>query len=469
MKQITNPHGLRYSASAEDSVEQMDQIVRSYTGFRTDIGKRMKALLGADADMPMAICMKGYIAKLIGSANHSLRANAISRQLNDLLSSKQYGAEFGNSRERLHANALAAWCEGDLDGATGFWETILRDEPLDGLALRLAHLTHFYSGNAQRIRDSLARVLPQWPKNNPEYGFVLGMYAFGLEESGEFIKAEKVGRQAVELNPEDSWSVHAVAHVMEMTERHAEGVSWIEGLESGWSKVNNFRFHLYWHQCLYHLELGDTDQVLHLYDTQVSSDLEAEFNLDVCNAASLLWRLEMHGIDVGARWQRVAEVARGHVEDQDLIFVSLHYLMASIGAGDRTAVTTMMENLKKWSVKNNNQGEITQSVGIRLASALQHARKGEYRMVVDLLNESRYSMNKIGGSQAQRDIFTMLMLDAARKGGFNTEFRQLFAERVAYKPNSSWSWQGYAEALDAAGENALAEQALESANGIRCR
>src|SRR5690606_16865216 len=116
----------------------------------------------------------------------------------------------------------------------------------DGLALRLAHFTHFYSGDPRRMRDSVARILPLWSSDHRDYGFLLGMYAFGLEENGEYAKAEDFGRRAVERNPADAWSVHAVAHVLEMTGRSAEGIEWVNGLEKSWSTVNNFRFHLYW-------------------------------------------------------------------------------------------------------------------------------------------------------------------------------------------------------------------------------
>lgn len=93
--------------------------------------------------------------------------------------------------------------------------------------------------------------------------------------------------------------MHSIAHVLEMTERHEEGIEWVAGLESDWSTVNNFQFHLYWHKCLYHLERGEFEAVLRIYDDQISSDIESDFYLDICNCSSLLWRLEMFGIDVG--------------------------------------------------------------------------------------------------------------------------------------------------------------------------
>src|SRR3546814_20502388 len=81
---------------------------------------------------------------------------------------------------------------------------------------------------------------------------------------------------AVERNPADAWSVHAVAHVMEMQGRHAEGIAWVRRGEADWSTTNNFRFHLYWHRGLYHLERHEFDEVLKLYDDHVASDIDTD-------------------------------------------------------------------------------------------------------------------------------------------------------------------------------------------------
>lgn len=49
------------------------------------------------------------------------------------------------------------------------------------------------------------------------------MYAFGLEECGEYEKAEKEARYGLERQQQDCWSTHAIAHCMEMNGRYDEG------------------------------------------------------------------------------------------------------------------------------------------------------------------------------------------------------------------------------------------------------
>ncbi|KNG93165.1 hypothetical protein ATO11_14360 [Pseudaestuariivita atlantica] len=454
-------HGLAFTASSADSAQRFHDFTTCYMGFRPDTGLVLKEIATADPDMPMARIGKGYLAKLMGSASHSARADKVSAGMGAHL--EQVGA---NDRERRHAAALAAWCAGDLDRTTRIWEDILLDHPMDGLALRLAHFTHFYSGDGRRMRDSLARVLPLWSEDHPNYGYLQGMYAFGLEEAGEYDKAERYGRAAVARNRQDAWSVHAVAHVLEMTERHEDGIAWVAELEDGWSTTNNFRFHLYWHKCLYHLERGEFDEVLRIYDAQVASDITSDFYLDICNCSSLLWRLEMFGVDVGDRWTALAEVARTHLADRDLIFVSLHYLMALIANGDMVAAEQMMDSLRTWSTLDDTQARICADVGLAIADGLKLARGGRHAEAVTVMEPVRYALARIGGSKAQRDVFMMILLDAAKASNDALVARALFAERLGDKVHSSWTWKNYGAVLEANGQTDEAMRAEEEARRI---
>ena len=458
MQQYDDQFGQPFTASNAKSVIQFSKLVRAYLGFRPETGGELKKLLLDDPHMPMALCAKGYFAKLIGSASHSARATGIAEKLQSQV--KQSGM---NKREIKHVSALAAWCNGELDEATKIWEEILLDYPLDEFALKLSHFTHFYSGDGRRMRDSIAGVLPQWPRDHPHLPYVWGMYGFGLEESGDYVQAEHYGRMAVDANPEDAWSVHAVTHVMEMTGRYQQGIEWIASLEPSWSKVNNFRFHLYWHQCLFYLERGEKAEVLRLFDDQIVSDIEAEFYLDICNATSLLWRLELHGVDVGDRWQRVAAVSKTHTNDMDLIFVSLHHLMALVANDDHVATEEMMSNLINWSHRPDTQGKIATRVGLAIAEALKSARLRDFNSVVNQLEAVRYDMDIIGGSKAQRDVFNMILLDALKKSKATQQSCSHHAARVQEKPNSSWSWQGYRDALSKLGKEDDANMANEKA------
>ena len=453
-------YGLTYTTARLEAVEAFDGMVTSYLGFGRDIGDWLKQVFAADPDMPLAHVAKGYLFKLFGSGAMAERAKKA------LTEAKAKAETHGvTEREALHLAALEAWCAEDIDRTTACWEQAVLEYPKDALALRLAHFNHFYAGEGRMMRDSTARVLPDWSKDDPDYGFLLGMHAFGLEEAGDYAAAEPFGREAVERNPADAWAVHAVAHVMEMQGRHREGVDWVAGLERDWSVTNNFRFHLYWHQALFHLERGETDAVLALYDRQIASDLDADMYLDVCNGASLLWRLEMYGVDVGDRWKDLARVSLRHAEDHELIFVSLHYLMALIKGGEPQAAATLASHLECYANAATTQGRVAARVGTATAEALAALASGDAATVVEALYPVRYDLTCIGGSHAQRDLFHEMLITAAVEAD-PTLARALLAERTAVKPNSAWSWQKYATALKATGRDQAADLAKARAAAL---
>lgn len=457
--------GLEVTAASDDAAAAFGATVDGYVRFTRDVGDRLKETLTSDPEMPLAHVTKGYFMKLFGTGAMALRADKAFGTATDL-----FARIDTTEREKGHLAALGAWCAGDIDGAAAAWERILLDHPRDMLALRLAHFAHFYAGEGGKMRDSVARVLHAWDKSHPLYGNLLGMYGFGLEEAGDYRKGERYAREAVEIDPKDAWSVHAVAHVMEMEGRHREGIDWIQGLEAHWNTVHNFRFHVWWHRALFHLERYELDQVIALYDAQVASDLEADQYLDVVNAAALLWRLELYGMEVGPeRWAQLADLAEKHMDDHELIFVSLHYLMALFGAGRLAEAGEMIEKLRGYAdgaaTRGQTQARITGRVGLALADAMTAIRSGDPARAVSLIWPVRDDIRLIGGSHAQRDVFEEMLVDASLKGGAPAKARALLSERTQKKPNSSWSWARYGEALEAAGADGAA--AIRKASELR--
>ena len=165
---------------------------------------------------------------------------------------------------------------------------------------------YFFLGRSAAIRDCAERVLPAWGRDNPLAGFVLGLYAFGLEETGDLKRAEDFGREALARNPRDAWATHALAHVMETANRHEEGVAFLESTRSNWAHAHFMAHHNGWHLALFLIEQGRFDEVLADYDRFTAPKLADDATLDRIDAASLLWRLELAGVDVGDRWAPVA-------------------------------------------------------------------------------------------------------------------------------------------------------------------
>jgi len=232
---------------------------------------------------------------------------------------------------------------------------------------------------------------------------------------------------------------------MEMQDRPAEGIAWLDGLEPNWGACHNFTYHVHWHRCLFRLEQGDHAGALRDYDEKVRADRSDEF-LDVTNAIALLWRLEQRGIDVGERWDELCELCRDLCEDHRMVFGDAHFVMGLAARGDAAAVEAALASLEAFSRTTGDEPVVARAVGLPLARAAVAHRRGNYRDAVEALLPHRGALCRIGGSRAQRDLFEQLLIDAALKAGEGKLAKALLSERRLLRPDNPWNQYMTAEA-----------------------
>src|SRR5262249_44678315 len=155
--------------------------------------------------------------------------------------------------------------------------------------------------------------------------------------------------------------LHAVSHVFEMGGRIAEGRDWLAQSRPVWSSCNNFSFHMAWHLALLHLEAGDCDAVLAVYDEAIRPSQTDDFR-GMANAVSILWRFEQQGVDVGDRWHGLHEIAYRRRTDTTYVFASLHYLLALIAAGDLAAAGDLVEALRRRREDGCDQARVASKI-----------------------------------------------------------------------------------------------------------
>ena len=139
-----------------------------------------------------------------------------------------------NDRESAHATAIDAWLDGKWHRAARHLDDLLIEWPTDVLALMIGHQLDFFLGDARNLRDRVGRSIGAFDPQHPHYGFVRGMQAFGLEESGHYGLAEQAALDAVDRNPDDVWGVHAGAHVYEMQGLVDDGIAFMTERVDDW-------------------------------------------------------------------------------------------------------------------------------------------------------------------------------------------------------------------------------------------
>jgi tetratricopeptide (TPR) repeat protein len=312
------------SGATADAVTLYDQAVRAYnTGYGDALGLFDKTIEAAP-EFAMAHMAKAWMFVLTNDPGLTAKADACFRTASALTL---------NDRERGHLAALEQAVAGAKGAAVNLLDRHLMHYPFDLAAHQAALFMDGYMGRFRWVRDRSARALPRWSRDMPGYGTMLAFHGFGLEEAGDYARAEDTSRQAAELDPHDFFPHHTVAHVMEMTGRPEDGLGWMTAREPYWASPDNItRIHVWWHKALFHLELGQYDAALALYDGPILGSLRP-LSLNLCNPAALLWRLDLLGCDVGDRWRDLLTLWEGHANGRCLVFADVHAAMAELRSG----------------------------------------------------------------------------------------------------------------------------------------
>jgi tetratricopeptide (TPR) repeat protein len=384
---VVDDRGVAVATSNAAAVAALEGAVLALVCHRADLAARIDQALALDPTLALAHVLRGFALSLQARPVYD---PAVERAL------AAVGRPGG--REGVLAAALVALHRDDRRAAAAMLRRHLAAVPHDLLALKLHQAITFQDGDGRQMVEVSAAVLPYWTEDQPGFGHVLGLHAFALEEAGALDLAERVGRRAVERVPYDPWAVHAVAHVYEMRGEPAFGLAWLGTERQCRIGCGPFQRHLDWHEALFLIALGRREAALEVYDRAVWASATPEYR-EVANAVSLLWRLESAGVDIGDRWQGVADAAQTLAGECRLGFAHLHALIGLWRAGAPLPTAPAPKH-----------------AGV-IAAAIANLSAGDAQIAARQLVAAHEQWQPLGGSHAQRDLFQRLAIDTATAVG----------------------------------------------------
>ena len=240
---------------------------------------------------------------------------------------------------------------------------------------------------------------------------------------------------AVEMDPSNVWAAHAVAHVMEMQNRSNEGVEWLSSLSKNWNEKNQIVHHAWWHRCLFHLERGESQEVMELLSLEVRNPDSLRVKqfpdayVDLQNTASLLMRMELAGIEVGENWSEFVPMAESRMEDYTSPFTSIHALIIFAKSGLHDKAKSLIQNMLAFTdLDHGPLGSTYRQVVIPLAEAFMAYVEECPKQVLEKLLPVRFILYRMGGSHAQRDLFWQLICRSALQLEERSLLKQLHSE-----------------------------------------
>ncbi len=392
------------SGATPAAIAAYERAAFAFQNWRRGADDHVATALREAPDFVMAHALQAYMLVCSRDPDQVRLARPVVERLSNLPAS---------DRERLHFSALAAVVGDDYESAKGHLGRILDLDPRDSLALHVAHSFDHLTGDIECLGERVAAVLPAWSSERAGYSAVLAMHAFGLEETGEFQRAERTALAALALDGANARAHHVMAHIFEMTDRPEAGVRWLSEHRDQWQTDTVVATHCWWHLALFHLSLGDCDRALALYDRRVRAARSAEI-ADLIDASALLWRIQLLGGKPGHRWSELADAWAAHIDDGFCSFNDVHAMLAFVGGGQWTHARRLENALAGMQWSSTRHGQTTREIGLPACRALLAFGEGDNELAIELLEQLPSRAYRLGGSHAQRDILYLTLQAASR-------------------------------------------------------
>lgn len=436
-------YGLPITCKNDASLQGINDFVHGFISFQT---KAAKVIDAAKAD-PGNGLVNAYAAIL-----YMLLEAPVAPKLAAPFLANARQATGLTAREAAAVEAANLFVTGKIPKLIALCEATVTAYPRDMVMLKLGQYHTFNIGDF----PAMLRIAQRAQPGAADIAYAHGMLAFGFEECHLLDDAEAAARHALTLDPSEPWAHHALAHIYLTRGQVAEGTAFLESVAHHWRDLNSFMHsHNWWHLALFYISSGRTDDLLHAYDTHVWG-LSKDYSQDQVGAVSLLARMEFAGINVGDRWNDVADHVAKRGADTTSPFLTLQYLYA-LGRTRKPEAETLLQAIEaRAEDSTQHDHETWRDVALWAAHGIAAHAAEDHEDAIRFLSKALPRLAEAGGSHAQRDFFEQIHLDALIQAGHASRAQQVLEMRRSYDPVGVPLNRMLAEAYDKSG---LPEQA----------
>ena len=331
-----------------------------------------------------------------------------------------------NDREKSLLEACRRWQVNDPEGAIDLLEEITEKYPRDTVAAKACEFNYYLTGQhfqAERFLGHMERLIDA-NATDPD---LQAMYAFAQELSGHYDKARQHGEKAVELRFATPWAHHALSHIALVTGDLDRGLREQADFLPTWDNPGpSIHGHNAWHLACLRLQAGDPAGCRDLYNSHVWGHMPASKG-EQADAISLLWRMEIQDETVpAARWETIAQACEATDDEALNPFVTAHRGYALARAGRTTELETLQSAVENASSQGTDlRRGVWREAGLPAFNGSVAAGRDDPAGVVDALLPAVCEIPRIGGSDAQGDLWREALADALAKLGRDADRRKV--------------------------------------------
>lgn len=369
---------------------------------------------GADACFEQAIAAdEGFALPYVALAR-SRQYQGLTAAARDGVARARQVVTGASRREQGHVNAIGRAIEGDPAGALALIREHLTEFPRDAFPLLQANgpfgLIGF-GGGQDRHEENFALLESVAPAYGDDWWF-LSAYAFAHNELGHFAEARRLAERSLALRPDSGHGAHTLGHVFYETGDEQGGAAYLRPFLADYPSEALMYGHLTWHLALFELAAGHYQQTLTLYDAMIrpGSPIARGALIALSDASSLMWRCQLYGGRATAeRWQELRDYAAAMFPRAGVTFGDVHAALAFAATADGASLDRLAAELHERVAKHRLPAG---SVVPALVEGLAAFSRGDYAETIRLIEPVTDQIVRVGGSNAQREVFEDTLLEA---------------------------------------------------------
>jgi pentatricopeptide repeat protein len=217
--------------------------------------------------------------------------------------------------------------------------------------------------------------------------------------------------------------------------------------------------HFAWHQALFALADGQYTRVHELYERDIRPAL-GQTRTSMYDAASLLWRVSLYGSTTEPLpWSDVCSLAGTLSARPGMAFNDANAALALAGGGDAAALGRLIDGLRALEAAGHPTAG---TVVLPLVQGVAAFAQGDYAETIRQVEPVLGQVVRIGGSNAQREVFEDTLLEAYLRAGRYDEAETLLRKRLGRRASArDFFWLGRAQS--GAGRITAAQASLAAA------
>jgi len=429
MATFTTQRGLDVTAESAEAVAAIDQFEQNLLHLQPGV-ERIFSDAEAFPETPM---VQAYAATalLYGQDEGSRVAAAPLKRAR----AASYGATM---REIQYLEAVEHFQRNEFLPATDRLEALTVDYPRDLVAAKVCEFLYYARGQHHNGERFLWHMMRLRDANGDDPGF-LSLLSFAFELAGRYDDARAAAERALEMMPGQPWAHHTVAHVLIRTGQVAEGRREMERFADYWPEcVRGIHSHNAWHRSLFNVEDADwagAEEILRRDIWGVTPDFVGE----ITDAIALMWRLDMAGQGPEDLWAEVGPYAAKHAGECLVPFLEGHYLYALGRTGQHELAGEAIAKARARAERDDVEArDVWAPVGAAFAEACAAWGRGDHEHAVAVMAPSAELLPRVGGSDAQDDLFRLAYFDSLAQSGRQREARSYYAAIAPAKSRTAF-------------------------------